>query len=134
MQISKINDYALRAMINIALHQKEKGPLTSAKLAKSLDISPSYVEQVISKLQKYSLIKAKRGRRGGHMIDGHTQNISMLQIITAISVKKERKNSEENVEKDKLFTLPVWNQFSCHVSQFLKEITLQDLVDQAIIE
>ena len=134
MQIRKVNDYALRAMINIALHQKEEGPISTVKLAKSLDLSRSYVEQLISKLRKHSLINAKRGPRGGYILDGHAENISMLQIITAISIKKERIHAEKNIKKDGLFALPVWSQFNRHVSQFLKEITLQDLINQAIIE
>ncbi len=134
MHIRKANDYALRMMVNIALHQKEEGPISTVKLAKKLDISPSYVEQLISKLRKHSLIKAKRGPRGGYMIDGHAESISMLQIITAISIKRERIHTEKNIKKDELFALPVWSQFNRHVSQFLKEITLQDLINQAIIE
>lgn len=134
MQIRKINDYALRVMVNIALHQKEEGPISTVKLAKRLDLSPSYVEQLISQLRKHSLVKAKRGPRGGYMLDGHAESISMLQIITAISIKRERIHTEKNIKKDELFALPVWSQFSRHVSQFLKEITLQDLTNQAIIE
>ena len=61
MKISTKGRYALRLMLDLALHNT--GEYISIKsIAKRQDISEKYLEQIVAVLHKAALVKSIRGR------------------------------------------------------------------------
>lgn len=67
MKISTKGRYALRLMLDLALHNT--GEYISIKsIAKRQDISEKYLEQIIPQLVRAGYVKSARGAGGGYML------------------------------------------------------------------
>ena len=67
MQVSTKGRYALRLMLDLAVHNT--GELVKIKdIAAREAISEKYLEQIISSLKKAGYVKSLRGAQGGYML------------------------------------------------------------------
>ena len=67
MKLSAKEQHALKAMINLALNDKNK-PRTLIELSRHQGISLSYLEQLFALLRKGNLVKGVRGPGGGYTL------------------------------------------------------------------
>ena len=74
MKISTKGRYALRLMLDLALHDND-APVRIKDIAARQDISDKYLEQIISSLNKAGYVKSIRGPQG---------DISWPKILPAI--------------------------------------------------
>ena len=56
--------------------------LTTQDLARHLDLSVSYVENLLKGLRTRQLLKSNRGPRGGHRFDGDLMSLSVWDVIS----------------------------------------------------
>lgn len=68
MKISTKGRYALRLMLDIALHEKEGRPVRIKDIASRQDLSCKYLEQIISALHKAGYVRSIRGPQGGYLL------------------------------------------------------------------
>ena len=64
MRLSTKSTYGLRAMVNLAL-KYEKGATSISDIASREGISVSYLEQLLNRLRRRSLLESRRGPNGG---------------------------------------------------------------------
>ena len=67
MKISTKGRYALRLMIDIAIHSAAE-PVRIKDIAKRQDVSEKYLEQIIAVLNKAGYVKSIRGPKGGYLL------------------------------------------------------------------
>jgi DNA-binding IscR family transcriptional regulator len=67
MKISTKARYAVMAMLELAMHEKQ-GPLNLTEISQSQGISLSYLEQLFANLRDKGLVKGRRGPGGGYRI------------------------------------------------------------------
>ena len=67
MKISTKGRYALRLMLDIALHDTDE-PVRVKDIAKRQDISVKYLEQIISVLVRAEYLRSIRGPQGGYRL------------------------------------------------------------------
>ena len=63
MKISTKGRYALRMLIDLALHHEE-GFVSLKDIAERQDISKKYLEQIVPMLNKDGILRTNRGNRG----------------------------------------------------------------------
>ena len=69
----------------IALAQGyRKGPISLAEIAKSEEISLSYLEQLMAILRKASLVEGIRGAHGGYQLTVDPASITAGQVVRAL--------------------------------------------------
>lgn len=56
--------------------------LTTQDLARHLDLSVSYVENLLKGLRTRHLLKSNRGPRGGHRFDGDLSRLSVWDVVS----------------------------------------------------
>ena len=83
MKISRSTGYALIAVGYIAQHYKE-GAVLAQRISKEYDIPLEYLLKILQQLVRASVLRSKRGPRGGFFLAQDAQNITMLQIIEAV--------------------------------------------------
>lgn len=83
MKYSKATNYALHAMVYLALTPKGKS-IGVEHLAKMQGLSPTYLSKILTKLVKAGLIESTPGVNGGYSIVRHAHDISFLDVIHAI--------------------------------------------------
>ena len=67
MKISTKGRYALRLMLDLALHE-QSGYVPIKAIAERQDISDKYLEQIISILARAGFVKSVRGAGGGYKL------------------------------------------------------------------
>ncbi len=83
MQITRQADYALRAMIYLALLDPSQRASTS-QIAEQQHIPPSFLAKIISQLSIAGLIHTSRGARGGVSLARNPHEITVLDVVEAI--------------------------------------------------
>ena len=132
MQISTKGRYALRLMLDLAVHNT--GELVKIKdIAAREAISEKYLEQIISSLKKAGYVKSLRGAQGGYMLarDPKTYTVGMILRLTEGSMKpvaclEDEPNLCERASVCK--TLSMWQGFYKLINEYFDRITLEDLL------
>ncbi|MDT8900476.1 RrF2 family transcriptional regulator [Anaeroselena agilis] len=86
MQFNQATDYAFRAMLHLAA--RPPGSIVSIQqLAASEAIPPRFLQKITRPLGKAGLIRSHRGVEGGFALARPAEEISLLDIITAVEGK-----------------------------------------------
>jgi Rrf2 family iron-sulfur cluster assembly transcriptional regulator len=128
MTISSRAHYAIKAMLNLAFQMPNPVSLTS--LAKKLDISLSYLEQIFALLRKNDLVKGVRGPGGGYVLGKPTEVITVSDIVSAIDVN--RKTAADFNGEPQSATLLAWGVLENKVQNHLDGITLAALQEETV--
>ena len=83
MRLSTRGRYALRMMLDIALHPEE-GSVSLKSVAMRQDISLKYLEQIAAPLVRDGLLRATRGARGGYQLTRPPEDYSVGMILRTI--------------------------------------------------
>lgn len=135
MKLTTKGRYAVTAMLDLALHN-DHGPITLADISQRQGISLSYLEQLFSRLRKSGLVSSARGPGGGYRLSRAAKEISVVEVITAVDEKIDARRCEGmgNCQGDKTcLTHELWCDLSGQIYQFLKGISLGDLVENNAI-
>jgi len=85
MKLSKRGEYALRALIDLAIaHQAGRHLLRLQEIVDKEKIPTPFLEQIFMQLREAGLIDAKRGKYGGYFLARPADTISIGQIIRLI--------------------------------------------------
>jgi Rrf2 family protein len=76
-------DYALRMMVNLAIHCEEE-PISTRAVSNNMDIPYHLACKLMQKLHKASLIESNMGPNGGFKLIKSPSKINLLEIIETI--------------------------------------------------
>jgi Rrf2 family protein len=82
-KLSKKADYGLIAMKHLAIHRHEHA-CSANEIAEEYGISATLMAKVLQKLAKHGLVAAKHGSTGGYQLSRRSDQISALEVLTAI--------------------------------------------------
>lgn len=132
VKISTKGRYGLRLMVDLAL-EREKSLVSLKEIARHQDISEKYLEQIVTQLNKASLVKSTRGAQGGYSLARAPQEITVgdvlrvveggLMLVDCIDDKNKCARSH------KCPTAFVWQKLSTALEQAADSITLLDLAE-----
>ena len=132
MKISTKGRYALRLMLDLALHDNG-GYIPIKEIAKRQEISDKYLEQIISILGRAGYVQSVRGAGGGyrlaHPLKSYTVGMILrltegnLAPVTCLECDAKPCN-----RKDTCPTLPMWTEFHKMVNSYFDGITLEYLI------
>ncbi len=85
MQLSKKAEYALRAVINIAMASAQgRASVPGAELAETNRLPLKYVERILQELRAAKLIETQRGKFGGYALARPAEEIRMGDIVRQV--------------------------------------------------
>ncbi len=131
MKMSTRARYGARLMVDLALDYG-KGLSLLKDIARREKLSEKYLGQIIIPLRNRGLVKSGRGVHGGYMLARPPAQVSMKEIVEALegdSIVDEFKLAESGKTPGHV-TRQVWRALNKAISETLRSITLQDLVDQ----
>lgn len=82
LRISKMTDYG--ALVMSTLARRPESVHNVAELADLTHLSPTTVSKVLKRLTKQDLVESVRGAHGGYRLARQAEQISMVDIITAL--------------------------------------------------
>jgi len=136
MRLTTKGRYAVTAMLDLALHT-EHGPVSLADISARQGISLSYLEQLFARLRQCNLVQSVRGPGGGYRLAGNTADISVAQVVDAVSESLDATRCEGKGnchEGEVCLTHHLWENLSQQIHSFLSDISLADLVERGEIQ
>lgn len=130
MRLTTKGRYAVTAMLDLSLNYG-KGAITLADISDRQGISLSYLEQLFSKLRKNDLVNSTRGPGGGYRLSRAAEDISILDVISAVDEKVDSTACEGkgNCHNDeKCLSHELWTSLSNQIQDYLAGITLGQVV------
>ncbi len=82
IKLSTTCRYATRILIYLAAREDEH-PASRREIALAEDITPAYIEQVLSSLKAAGLIRSIRGAKGGFLLGKPADSISVADVVEA---------------------------------------------------
>jgi len=130
MKLTSKGRYAVTAMLDVTIHAAY-GPVSLADISDRQEISLSYLEQLFSKLRKHGLVISIRGPGGGYRLGKCSAQIAIADVIRAVneSADATKCHGKGNCQGgEQCLTHSLWEGLSQRIEDFLKNITLAELV------
>ncbi|MEM8844689.1 MAG: Fe-S cluster assembly transcription factor [Pseudomonadota bacterium] len=137
MKLNTKGRYAVTAMFDVAIHQKD-GPVSLSDISGRQGISLSYLEQLFSRMRRSGIVNSTRGPGGGYRLAGEAKDIAIADIISAVdeNVDATRCGGSEGCQNhQRCLTHDLWEDLSSQIHVFLSGITLEDAINkQHVVE
>lgn len=80
MRLSTKGEYASRAMLELAMREKE-GPLRIRLISEAQGIPERFLEQILLLLKRAGYLRSRKGPRGGYVLAKPPDKISVAEVI-----------------------------------------------------
>ncbi|MDR1020713.1 MAG: Rrf2 family transcriptional regulator [Synergistaceae bacterium] len=134
MKISTKGRYALRVMIDLAVH--DTGEFISLRnVSKRQEITIKYLEQIIPLLNRAGFLRSTRGKDGGYRLAMPAKDYTVGGILRAVEgslapvvcVEDEPNRCPKRADCS---TLHVWAGLDRVINEYLDGITLDELAER----
>ncbi|MCD7754229.1 MAG: Rrf2 family transcriptional regulator [Clostridiales bacterium] len=133
MMISTRGRYALRIMVELALHPGEDC-MSLKEIAQRQEISEKYLESIVKRLVSAGLVASLRGKNGGYRLTRPASGYTVLEVLELAEESLAPVTCLEGEEpcprSDKCLVLPIWQGLNQVIRDYLSGITLEQLVQQ----
>jgi Rrf2 family protein len=134
MRITYKGDYALKAVMELALHHGNK-VVTIQDMASRLNIPIKFLEQVLLDLKKGGFVESRRGKEGGYLLAKHPSQIKLGQVVRFIDGPIEpiaciEKGYTGCTDIHRCVLRKVWDEVGKATSQIIDNVTFEDLVGE----
>jgi Rrf2 family protein len=137
MKITYKGDYALKAVLDLALHYNNV--VTIHGLAGRADIPIKFLEQVLLALKRGGFVESRRGKDGGYLLAKPPSKISVGDVvrfidgpIEPISCVDKRYSGCKDVYK--CVFRRIWQDTAKSISLIVDNITFEDLAKEAAVK
>lgn len=139
MKITKKNEYALRALIKIAINHDRGIAITlTHDIAKQEKIPQKYLERILLDLKNAGILVSKRGAGGGYSLGRSPENINLEEVIRIIegsliplNYLKTNTNIEFTEETSSGFD-SIMLDVRDAISNILENISLRDMAKRTL--
>ncbi|MEU6475388.1 Rrf2 family transcriptional regulator [Streptomyces sp. NPDC047017] len=130
MRISARADYAVRAVLELAVRQGE-GPVKAEAIAREQSISHKFLEGILGDLRRAGVVSSRRGGGGGYALARAAATITVADVIRAVdgpivSVRGERPTGLTYTGSARPL-LPLWIALRANVRRILEGVTIADI-------
>jgi Rrf2 family transcriptional regulator, cysteine metabolism repressor len=135
MKITHKGDYALKSVLDLAVHYEE-GVVTIHAIAKRIDAPAKFLEQVLLELKKGGFIESRRGKIGGYKLSKPPKDITLGEVIRFVDGPLEpiaciNKGYAHCGDLDQCVFRPIWQDVFNATSKIVDHITFEDLAKKA---
>lgn len=137
MRVSAKSDYALRALIEIALHVDD-GPVSAEEIGKRQEIPHGFLQSILADLRRVGVVMSQRGQAGGWRLGRAAADVSVADVIRAVdgplvSVYGVRPEAVSYNDSAKVLQ-PVWIAARSSLRQVFETVTIEALASGELPE
>jgi Rrf2 family protein len=134
MRITYKGDYALKTILDLALHYGNS-PVSIPDLARRADMPIKFLEQILLDLKRGGFVESRRGKIGGYLLAREPSRIKLGEIIRFIDGPIEpvacvHNNYEGCSDISKCIFRDIWERVTDATSEIIDNITFEDLVNR----
>lgn len=135
MRLSTKGQYAVRAMVDLALNSAGK-PVSLREIAQREGIPLNYLEQLFFRLKRGNLVQSVRGPGGGYVLARLGSRIKVGEIVATVEEPLNPVSCMDEGESgcsrlSRCVTHNVWKGLGERIKGFLDSVTLEDLAGEA---
>lgn len=134
MTPSRKADYALRAMLDIALHARPGRLARTAEIARRTGAPAKFLEAILAELRRARLLESRRGAEGGHRLARTPTRVSAGEIWRAIDGPlslAEQGGRRRAADGPARALGALWAEVEGAVARTVDQVTLDDLARRA---
>lgn len=132
MSLTLATEYALWALVALARHPEKQ--MRVADIARSENISSTYLNKIFQKLAKYKIVSTKSGVKGGIKLSRMPEKITLKEIIEAVQGSNIVKNIRERNKNDKNSKHAQLQKYLAEAEEqlaiYFRRATLKDLLTE----
>lgn len=132
MQLTRSADYAIRAMLDIAV-QQNNGRVRTCEIAQRQNIPAALLAKLVPLLVRSGLLQSQRGAHGGLALAHSAHEINLRQVIEAIEGPISLNHCLDTPPQcDNIAACPVypiWVQAQKNLIDQLEATVLKDLIE-----
>ena len=133
MIVSKTTEYALRAVVYVAMHDTQGVKVGIKEIAKELELPAHFMGKILQDLVRKGVISSVKGPNGGFFLHRPARQITILEVVRTIDgLEAFRKCGMGMKQCSDTHPCPLHNDIKAYRDQMLKVFstkTIQDLVD-----
>ena len=123
-------------MTDLARHGGERA-VTLAEIAARQEISQAYLEQLFAALRRRGLVASVRGPGGGYRLGRSAELISVVDVVRAVDEPLAATRCDGAQTGclgggGRCATHDLWDALGEHISQFLSDVSLEDVVQRRV--
>jgi Rrf2 family protein len=132
MRVSTKSDYALRALIEMAL-RSDGSPVSAEQLGKAQGIPHGFLQAILADLRRAGVVVSQRGQSGGWRMARPAADVSVADVIRAVdgplvSVYGLRPEAVDYGESAKVLQ-HVWIAARRSLRDVFEQVSIQQLAD-----
>ena len=136
MRITTQAEYGLICALHLA-RRVTNGPITGREIAAAERLPGDYVEQIMLKLRRASIVSSTRGAHGGYRLARPAEQITVRDVISAsehstfdVHCTTHPVEAARCAESHDCSIRPVWVMLQRRVDEVLNSVRLSDLLMQ----
>ncbi len=131
MRVSAKGEYAIKALLDLALHDKE-GLQPIQEIAARQGIPQRYLEQVLLQLKRAGLLESRRGSAGGYRLGRPSDQMTVGAVLRAVEgalvgSEPARRGGRQARGECAGDLSELWRDIAEAVSAVVDRVTLEDL-------
>jgi len=133
VRISAKGEYAIKAMVDLALHEgQDLQPIQD--VAARQGIPQRYLEQVLLQLKRSGFLYARRGSAGGYRLSRPAEQVTVGELLRAVEGPPARPDSSRRGgrDEDAAGLHELWQEIAEAVASVVDRTTLDDLRRRAL--
>ncbi|MDP8257535.1 MAG: Rrf2 family transcriptional regulator [Candidatus Alcyoniella australis] len=131
IKISAKAEYAVLAVMELAIRKENPEPSKIRDIAKAQGIPEKYLVQILIQLQRADFVRSVRGARGGYNLAMDPNEIKIVDVVAAVDgpIKAPSKRGKQQ-DKARIMLSSLWDEVYKRTSNCLSDITISTLVAQ----
>jgi Rrf2 family protein len=133
VELSCKSEYAILALLELAIHYQSGEPLQIRQIAALQKIPDRYLEQLLATLRRGGLVKSQRGSKGGYILAREPWKITVFEAMGCLEgLDKVQLCEENNTPKtsDSGIIEEIWQEARQAANAVLQKYTLADLCEK----
>ncbi|MFI6324932.1 RrF2 family transcriptional regulator [Nonomuraea sp. NPDC050556] len=129
-------EWALHSCVNLGWLEDDQ-PVTTARLAAFYDLPPAYLNKQLQALVRAGLLTSTSGPRGGFRLARKPEDITVLDVVTAIEGREDAFRCEEILRKGPNANPEADYRRTCRISVVMRKAELawrRELAGQTIAD
>ena len=126
MQVSAKTHNACLAVLELSLRYEQPQPVGLRAIAEAHQISPQFLVQILLQLKRAGIVESIRGAAGGYRLASPPDQISLLDIVSAIEGSAQLPNCDPASAASRALR-SVWLQLCDAEAEHLRETTFDKL-------
>ncbi|MER3433136.1 MAG: transcriptional regulator [Leptolyngbya sp. ERB_1_1] len=132
MEISCKSEYALLALIELAVAYESGDPLQIRQISAQQNIPDRYLEQLLATLRRGGIVRSQRGAKGGYLLAREPWKITLFDVLVCLEGFDSQPINQETALKsgktlEGSIVCEIWQEANDAANAVFQKYTLKDL-------